>query len=218
MTMQSSEIAPPEPERGWRKKFMALLMAKGMKHYEKIVHERKELLFAGLQGTVVEIGPGTGTNLRFLSRQVRWIGIEPSAYMHEYLHAEALRLNFPVDIRAGSADNMPLPDASVDAVISTLVLCSVPDLDKTLNEIHRVLKPGGRLLFIEHVAAEPGTLLRGTQKAVKPLWRYFGDGCCPDRDTGLAIRKAGFEVEYENFRPVPPPMPIAPHISGVAVK
>lgn len=207
----------PAPERGWRKKFMALLMAKGMRKYEHIVHERKQALLGDLHGTVVEIGPGTGVNLPFYARDVKWIGIEPNAYMHDYLHAESKRLDVPVDIRGGTAEALPVPDNSVDAVVSTLVLCSVPRLEATLSEIHRALKPGGRFVYVEHVGAESGTLLRWFQRTIKPVWRYFGDGCEPDRDTGAAIEQAGFtRVDLENFRPLPGP--IAPHIAGVAVK
>ena len=213
----ATQTDPVAPERGWRKKFMALLMSKGMARYEHIVRERKEKLLGDLHGTVVEIGPGTGVNLPFYTRDVQWIGIEPNAYMHDYLHAESKRLDFPIDIRGGTAEALPVADASVDAVVSTLVLCSVPQLEATLAEIHRALKPGGRFVYVEHVAGEQGTFLRRFQSFIKPVWRYFGDGCEPDRETGRAIEQAGFtKVDFEDFRPVPGP--IAPHIAGLAVK
>lgn len=105
----------------------------------------------------------------------------------------------------------------MNAVVSTLVLCSVPNLPSTLQEILRVLKPGGRFLFIEHVAAPQGTWLRRVQSGVKPIWKAIGDGCNPDRETWVALETAGFEsVNISNFfAPVPI---VSPHIIGVATK
>jgi SAM-dependent methyltransferase len=93
----------------------------------------------------------------------------------------------------------------------------VPSLEETLAEIHRILKPGGRLLFIEHVAAPDGSWLQWLQTGIKPLWRPLGDGCRPDRHTEAAIEAAGFsEVQYERFD-VGLPV-VSPHVIGVAQK
>jgi SAM-dependent methyltransferase len=116
---------------------------------------------------------------------------------------------------------MEVESASVDTVLSTLVLCSVPDPELVVRDIHRILKPGGRFVFLEHVGAPHGTSLRRVQSYVKPLWRYFADGCRPDRDLGDVIRDAGFEtVDIDEFRipkPVAPAI-ISPTICGVARK
>ena len=118
----------------------------------------------------------------------------------------------------GRAGALPFPDASIDVVISTLVLCSVgPELNASLAEIHRVLRPGGRFLFLEHVAAPAGSLLRRVQRWVRPVWRGIADGCRPDQETGQAIEKTGFSrVEMERFR-LQLPL-VSPHVSGVAYK
>jgi SAM-dependent methyltransferase len=192
-------------------------MAKGTDGYEQIVAQRKRALFSDLHGTVLEIGPGAGPNLRYYPVDAEWIGVEPNLHMHPYLRREAERLGRPITIETGTADHLPVPDASVDAVVSTLVLCSVPDVAATLAEIRRVLKPDGRFLFIEHVGAPPGSGLRRVQSFIRPVWSAFADGCHPDRDTGATLDAAGFKrVRYQPFN-VPAPI-IRPHIMGVATK
>jgi len=185
--------------------------------YEKAIAPRKQALFADLQGHVLEIGPGTGVNLPYYPPGIHWIGVEPNPFMHDYLRKEA-QSGF-IDLRRGTAAQLEMADNSMDAVVSTLVLCSVPSLGGTLQEILRVLKPGGRFLFIEHVAAPRGTLLRRVQQGVLPVWKVLADGCHPDRETGTILENAGFErVQYERFSgPIPVPI-VKPHIIGVAWK
>lgn len=186
--------------------------------FNEVTGPYKQRLLNGLSGHVVEVGPGTGTNFAFLPPNIRWTGFEPNVYMHPYLQ-RTLRAypHIAADIRAGVAEQLDLPDASADAVIATLVLCSVSDQPRALAEIWRVLKPGGRFVFIEHVAASPGTWLRRAQRLIKPVWSCLGDGCHPDRETWTAIEQAGFSVvELERFSA---PYPIAsPHIAGYAIK
>jgi ubiquinone/menaquinone biosynthesis C-methylase UbiE len=200
-----------------RKRWMALMLARGMRRYERLVADRKRALLGNLSGNILEIGPGTGANLRFYPPGIRWIGIEPNPFMHQYLTREAARLGLQAEIRTGTVEHLDLPDNSMDAAVSTLVLCSVPDLQAALGEIHRVLKPGGRFLFIEHVAAPAGTTLRRIQGWVKPFFRFFGDGCSPDRETWTTLENDGFaRVTYERIR-VPVPF-VSPHIVGSAQK
>lgn len=185
--------------------------------YERLVEARKRAFLGDLHGTVVEIGPGTGPNLRYLPPDARVVGLEPNPHMHGYLRDEAGRLDRPVDLRAVRAQAADLPDGCADAVVSTLVLCSVDGLDDALGEILRILKPGGRFVFIEHVAAPRGTWLRRFQGWIRPLWKAVGDGCRPDRETGERIREAGFaRVEVERFR-LPLPV-VSPHVAGTAWK
>jgi ubiquinone/menaquinone biosynthesis C-methylase UbiE len=185
--------------------------------YERMVADRKRRLFAGLGGSVLEIGPGTGPNLSYYPAGIRWLGVEPNPHMVPYLQAAAGKAGLEVDLRSGTAEQLPAGDNSMDSIVSTLVLCSVADPERVLREVLRVLKPGGRFLFLEHVAAPPGTFLRRAQRLIGPLWKIIGDGCHPDRDTGPAIARAGFtEVTYDNFRL--PLGPVATQIVGVAVK
>jgi SAM-dependent methyltransferase len=109
----------------------------------------------------------------------------------------------------------PAHGESVDAVISSLVLCSVRDPEAALREVRRVLRPGGRFVFVEHVAAPHGSGLHLAQRALSPVWRAFSDDCHPDRDTGRVIEAAGFaDVDLRQLR-LPVPI-MGPHIAGVA--
>jgi len=191
-------------------------LALGDDAQHQLYGDRKRALFADLTGTVVEIGPGTGINLPYLPRGIRWIGIEPNPHMHPFIREAATEQGIDIELRAASASDTGLPDTSADAVISTLVLCSVPNLDAALAEIKRILKPGGRFLFIEHVAAPDDSWLRTLQRGIRPLWKPLADGCRPDRKTAYAIEQAGFgDVEYESFRADLPV--VSPHVMGTAV-
>jgi ubiquinone/menaquinone biosynthesis C-methylase UbiE len=193
-------------------------MARCGKHTDKYLSKHKARLFSELSGTVLEIGPGAGANLVHLrGGGIKWIGVEPNPFMKKHLAQEARRLGVEVELRHGSAENLPAEDASADFVISTLVLCSVVDQERALDEILRVLRPGGKLLFIEHVAARSGTWQRRIQTLAKPLWRRIGEGCEPDRETTTRLQRAGFAtLEFEEFMaPVPV---VGPHIAGIAAK
>jgi ubiquinone/menaquinone biosynthesis C-methylase UbiE len=123
------------------------------------------------------------------------------------------------EILDASLPTLPLEDDSCDAVVSILVLCSVPDLDRSLAEIHRVLRPGGRLAFLEHVAAENRPGRYKWQRRLEPFWKWFAGGCHLTRRTEDAIRRAGFEVESlrrESIRKAHPL--VRPSIRGIARK
>jgi ubiquinone/menaquinone biosynthesis C-methylase UbiE len=121
----------------------------------------------------------------------------------------------PVDVSAAGAEALPFPDGSFDTVVSTLVLCTVPDQEAALDEVRRVLRTGGRLLFIEHVRAA-GSAARW-QDRLEPLWRRLLGGCHPNRDTVAAIEEAGFEIEtLESFYPPDPLSVLMPHVQGLA--
>lgn len=189
----------------------------GMKT-DKYLGQYKERLFAELSGSVLEIGSGAGANLHYFpSPGIRWIGVDPNPFMEPHLVKEAQRLGLPIELRDGIAETLPAADESVDFVISTLVLCSVVNQKRALEEVARVLKPGGKFLFIEHVAARRGSWLRWMQRFVKPLWRRMGDGCHPDRETRAALENVGFaSLDIEEFEA---PLPVVgPHIAGTAVK
>lgn len=203
-----------------RSRAFAGLYDRVMARHEACVRERKRALLGGLSGTVLELGPGTGASLAHLAKDVRWIGCEPNVHMHPALLRRAREAGLAAELRTDRAEALGLPDESVDAVLATLVLCSVPDAAAVLAEVRRVLRPGGRFVFLEHVAAPRGSSLRLVQRLLRPAWRLLGDGCTLDRETESALRAAGFRrLELEAFRlPRRAAWLIAPHVAGSATK
>jgi ubiquinone/menaquinone biosynthesis C-methylase UbiE len=135
--------------------------------------------------------------------------------MAGYVEREAAKIGVAARSITGTAEELPFAMESVDAVMSSL--CSVPDVARVLREVRRVLKPGGRFVFIEHVAAQEGTIRRRVQHAVRPVWSLLGDGCVPDRETWKEIEGARFQaVELKHFRA---PLLIAvTHVAVTAVR
>ena len=195
-------------------RYFAHSLAWGDAAQHRLYGERKQQLFAGLSGTVVEIGPGTGVNFPYLPDDLRWIGLEPNPHMHSFLYEKLPGRDLDAELRTNPAQDTGLPNACADAVISTLVLCSVPDVDAALAELRRILKPDGQLLFIEHVAAPAESWLCTCQHGIEPLWRRLADGCPPDRDTEAALRRQFEDVSVERFRTGLPV--VSPHIMGTA--
>ncbi|MGH8880486.1 MAG: methyltransferase domain-containing protein [Stackebrandtia sp.] len=174
-----------------------------------------------LAGTVLEIGAGRGANFERFAEGIDWIGLEPKRRRRTALRAAAIAYGHghghAPKILAAPAEAIPLADGCVDAVASTIVLCSVRDLDASLAEVIRVLRPGGRFVFFEHVAAPPGTRTHRWQRVWAPVSRRVDNGCDPARDIAAAIRSAGFaRVALDTFRQ---PMPFGlavPFIAGYA--
>lgn len=194
-----------------------------MRGYERFIEPQKKELFSGLPtGRILEIGPGVGANFSYLPAGCEWWGFEPNTFMHKELEttaAEYREIDF--HLHCDSAEALPVETNSVDAVIGTLVLCSVREPQTCLSEVLRVLKPGGRYFFIEHVAAPKPSWRRRLQSLAFYPWRFLADGCCTNRDLARAIQNAGFEsIEIEHFSVPSPPMPpfLTPHISGWAQK
>jgi SAM-dependent methyltransferase len=178
---------------------------------------RKRRVFARLPPEVVELGPGVGANLRHLPAGTMLIGIEPNRAMHARLRTAARRRGIRLDLRERMAEQTGLPDASADAVISSLVLCSVQDPDAVLAEIRRILRPGGAFRFAEHVVAPRRGLTRLAQRVLRRPWAWTFEGCSCERDLEGAIRAAGFAtVEVERFRIRTPFIPFNTHIAGIA--
>lgn len=207
----------PDPLRPWAW-FNAWMLDRGADVMHRVYGRRKRTLFAGLPDTVVEIGPGAGANLRYYEPGTRVIAFEPNPFAHARLSREAAERGVELDLRDLSAEQLDLPDASTDVVISTLVLCSVDDPLRVLAEVRRVLRPGGRFLFIEHVAGRPGSAVRTVQRVVRGPWRWLFDGCRVDRDTPAMLEAAGFSsLEIERFG-LALPSPVRPHVVGWAVR
>jgi len=183
-----------------------------------LMHERKSAAFADLPPTVVELGSGVGANLRYLPTGARLVAIEPNPYMHTRLRRAARARGVDLEIRSVVGERIDLPDASADAVISSLVLCSVRDPHAVLAEVRRVLRPGGRFSFAEHVAATPGTPTRWTQRALRRPWAWVFEGCSCERDLAGVIRSAGFtRVDLSHYRIRSPFLPFNAHIAGTAI-
>lgn len=179
---------------------------------------RRELL-AGLGGRVIEVGAGNGLNFKYYSANVASVlAVEPEAYLRQRAVEEAARATVPIEVADGIADDLPAADESFDAVVASLMLCSVPDQQLALAEMRRVLRPGGELRFYEHVRANKPSLAR-FQDLARPGWRLLAGGCHPNRDTARAIEQAGFEIEQQRrfaFRPCLVEVPVTPRVLGIA--
>lgn len=166
--------------------------------------ELRDELLGGLSGTVVEIGAGTGANLDHYGPGVdRVTAVEPSPPMAERFRTRAGEHALDTAVVVAPAEQLPLPDASADAVVATLVLCSVRDVAGAIQEVHRVLRPGGRFVLLEHIAGD-GRRLR-VQKIIEPVYSPLAGGCRLTRDPRPALTAAGFDVS--GLTPVRLPMP-----------
>ena len=182
------------------------------------MRKRKSTAFADLPSTVVELGPGVGANLRYLPADVRLVAIEPNPYMHSRLRRAARASGVELEIRSVVGERLDLPDASADAVISSLVLCTVRDPDAVLAEIRRVLRPGGRFSFAEHVVAPGGTPTRWSQRILRRPWAWVFEGCSCERDLASAIESAGFaSVSLDRYRIHSPFVPFNTQVAGTAI-
>ncbi|KAE9454501.1 hypothetical protein C3L33_13594, partial [Rhododendron williamsianum] len=216
-TAMLNSIHPPRPD--WYEELYASALDMGMKSYE------------------AQIGIGAGPNLKYYAGDnsgVRVFGIDPNKKMERYAQAAALNVGLPpADFKFihAVAEALPLPDASVDAVVGTLVLCSVKDVNMALKEVMRVLKPGGLYLFVEHVAGKGMETDRLKSYAVQeisgssvfqgvldPLQQTVSDGCHLTRTTGKYISEAGFSDVDLNMVFVPNAYFVSPHVYGIACK
>jgi ubiquinone/menaquinone biosynthesis C-methylase UbiE len=168
------------------------------------VAEHRDRLLAGLGGRVVEVGAGNGLNFgHYPPNTENVLAVEPDSVLRAHAEENARHAPVPVEVVAGQADALPLPDGSADAAVFSLVLCTVANPAHALAEAHRVLRPGGELRFYEHVRSRRpwmGLL----QDAVTPLWARLFGGCHPNRDTRTTLELAGFgvaEVDQFGFSP-----------------
>lgn len=179
---------------------------------------RRELL-DGLSGRVIEVGAGHGLNFALYPATVEHVlAVEPEPLLRKAALEAAAEAPVSIEVVEGVAGQLPADDASVDAAVASLVLCSVPDQAQALAELHRVLRPSGRLHFYEHVAAHGSIAHRVQRLADATFWPRVAGGCHLTRDTTAAIEAAGFEIEHSrrfSFTPGPPVPPI-PHVLGIA--
>lgn len=161
------------------------------------------------RGEVLEVGIGSGLNLPFYSEQVQRVyGVEPSLELQQMARRKILSPSIEVAFLSQSAEEaLPLPDASIDTVVITWTLCSIPDTSKALQQMYRVLKKHGRLIFVEHGRAPDPSVARW-QERLTPLWKRMTGGCHLDRKVDDLLRAAGFRITEltKSYLPGPRPM------------
>jgi ubiquinone/menaquinone biosynthesis C-methylase UbiE len=204
MTVTEETTVAGAFDNGARSGFNAWFFDRFARYINHASRVHKQSAFYGIEpGTVVEIGAGAGANIRYLPAGTHLIAIEPNLRMHERLRRRSQRAGIDLTIVASGAEAIPLDDASVDEVISSLTLCTVSGTEDALAEIQRVLKPGGRFRFVEHVVAPHRGVRRAVQRAIRRPWGWVFEGCNPGKDTVALLQAAGFdslEVEHRKFR------------------
>lgn len=196
----------------------ARVFARLIRCAEPTLAELRRELVAGLQGRVAEIGAGTGASFRHYPAEVHeLVAVEPEPYLRGLAEEAARAAAVPVQIVGGAAEALPLESGAFDAVVVSLVLCSVPEQAAALSELRRILRPGGELRFWEHVAAPTGSPLHGLQRTVDLVWPRLGGGCHTARDTVSAIEAGGFAVEHVRGFDLHRG-PTRPHVLGIARK
>jgi ubiquinone/menaquinone biosynthesis C-methylase UbiE len=169
-----------------------ITMACGQEGIEK----RRQKIVPLAEGAVFEIGCGGGLNQPFYDadRVTSFSGIDPHGKLLDGARAQAARKGWEVDLRQGVGEAIPFGDGSFDTVVCTYTLCSVGDQAQVLSELRRILKPGGKLLFLEHGKAPDQGVVRWQQR-IEPVWKPMAGGCHLTRPIGAAVRGAGFAVE-----------------------
>jgi ubiquinone/menaquinone biosynthesis C-methylase UbiE len=168
------------------------------------------------RGVVVELGIGSGLNLPFYSGEVTQLhAVDPSPELVRMAVKRRHEARFPVEFLVQSAEALPFAGASVDTVLTTFTLCSIPDALRALREAKRVLKPGGRLLFAEHGLA-PEARVRRWQQRLNPLWKRIAGGCNLDREIDALVRDAGFSLPELRNEYARGPKPLAYIYVGAA--
>ena len=169
-------------------------------------------------GRVLEVGIGTGLNMPFYDpARVRYIvGVDPALQMHRLAAKRIARAGLDVEQVGVAAETIPLEDASIDTVVVTYTLCTIPDPVAALKEMRRVLVPGGSLLFCEHGRA-PDENVRRWQTRLQPHWQKIAGGCHLDRDVPALLYQAGFRCDNLQTRYLPGPRPLAFNYWGEAV-
>ena len=181
---------------------------RGLKATEEAGLRRMRVeLLTGAGGRVIEIGAGTGVNLGLYPAAVtELVMVEPDPHMAKRLRAKASATGSSATIVEAPAERLPFADGEFDTAVAMLVLCTVPDPTAAVAELARVVKPGGELLFVEHVRAEDPALARWQDWLESP-WRFFADGCRCNRDTVATLANSRFEldaVEHDRMPKAPP--------------
>lgn len=204
---------------GFQRRLAAAFLRLAEDYMDRKYGERKREVFAALPEEIVEIGAGTGANMRYYRPGTRLIAVEPNPAMYPRLRENAQKHSIRLEIRPVRGESMDLADESAAAAVGTLVLCSVEKPRQVVDEVFRILVPGGRYIFFEHVAAVPGSGLRVLQDRIARLWQWLFDGCRLNRNTHTILSEAGFtSLDMDCFTLRSPLVPVTPHIFGTAVK
>jgi ubiquinone/menaquinone biosynthesis C-methylase UbiE len=178
--------------------------------------EYRSRLLTGAEGCVLEIGVGSGLNLPLYGGAVRHvIGLEPSPKLLSMARGAVSESSQPIEFLNASAEAIPLENGSVDTVVSTWTLCSISDVTSALGEMRRVLRPDGRLLFVEH-GLSPDPHVRWWQHRLTPLWKRIGGGCHLNRPIAQLVEGAGFRVEQVATGYMKGPRPMTYMYEGTA--
>ena len=183
-----------------------------------MISHMRQLVVPQAAGRVLEVGIGTGLNMRHYNKQqvTNITGLDPALQMHPLALERIAKAGLPVDLVGLSAEKIPLPDASFDTVLITYTLCTIPDAQSALLEMHRVLKPTGKLLFCEHGHAPDASVARW-QERLQPLWGKVAGGCHLGRDIPALLRGAGFRLPSLETGYLPGPKPFTFHYCGAAL-
>jgi SAM-dependent methyltransferase len=193
----------------WGRMFSALYDRAFEASEEAGLRDMRREVLAGARGRVLELGAGTGLNLELYPHEGldSLVVTEPDPHMFKQLRQRAAKVCAGAELIEAGAEDLPFDDDSFDTVTVTLVLCTVPDQAAALLEVRRVLKPGGQMLYLEHVRAhDPG--LAKWQDRLEGPWRFLGDGCHCNRDTEAGIAAAGFELSEVKHGELPKAPPI----------
>jgi ubiquinone/menaquinone biosynthesis C-methylase UbiE len=199
--------------------FARLYLRMTKKRKAKGEDDHRRHLLAGVSGRVVEVGAGNGLNFPFYPKAVdEVVAVEPERTLRAAAVEAAGEVPVHVEVVDGVAGALPVPEASFDAGVASLVLCSVPDQADALAELRRVIRPGGELRFYEHVVSQRPFHARIQRIADATFWPRVAGGCHMSRDTTRAIEAAGFVIESQERFPFSPSaaVPALPHILGVA--
>jgi len=183
------------------------------------IEEKRRGVLADARGDVLEIGFGTGRNLPFDPKDVRSLTIvDPNPGMHDAAREREKDLAFPLRAVLGVAEALPAADASIDTVVSTWSLCTIPEPERALAEGRRVLRPGGKFLFLEHGLSESPAVQR-VQRVLNPINRVVADGCNIDRDIAGLVKACGLRLEaLDRFYMERTPRFFGSSYRGIAVK
>jgi ubiquinone/menaquinone biosynthesis C-methylase UbiE len=201
----------------WGRAFSALYDGLMKSTEEAGMREIRRETLSAARGRTIDIGAGTGINIGLYPDDLtELVLVEPDEHMLKRLRPKLAESGVGAEVVRAPADRLPFPDDTFDTAVFTLVLCTVPDSSAALAEAARVLKPGGKLLFAEHVRAEDPGLARWQDRLERP-WHFFGDGCHCNRDTVATIEASPFEIEHVERGELPKAPPIVrPLVRGAA--